>query len=224
MAGPRVSAGVTQWVESPEGGRARGPSGLVRAWAEVLVRPRRFFRNGIAPGDQAPGLAFGVAVALCHAVVRIGVAPGAVPTIGGRPLTSLLVALLAVVLVIAPLALHLAAALQTVVLIALSAAGVAGERAGVSETVQVVAYAAAPCALSGAPIPVVVFPAAVYGFLLLAVGIRTVHDLSLPRALLAAALPGAAVFGYGFRGAWALDRLLALDPLGPLGPALPALA
>ena len=49
---------MTTWVENPTGGRDRGPRNLVRAWIEVLVRPQQFFRNGVAPGDQAPGLVF----------------------------------------------------------------------------------------------------------------------------------------------------------------------
>ncbi|WP_254534988.1 YIP1 family protein [Halomarina litorea] len=191
---------MTQWVETPSGGRDRGPAGLLRAWAEVMVRPRRFFRNGVAPGDQAPGLVFAVAVTLAHVTVRFLLDPAQVPVIAGRPTASLGFALLVAALIAAPLALHLTAALQTVLLVVLSAVGVVGERAGVSQTVQAVAYATAPCALSGAPVPVLQSLAAGYGFVLLVVGIGTVHDLSWPRALVATVLPGVLVFGYGFRG------------------------
>ena len=199
---------MTQWVETPSGGRERGPAGLLRAWVEVMVRPRRFFRNGVAPGDQAPGLVFAVAVALAHVAVRFAFDPGAVPVIANRPTASLAFALLVAALIAAPLALHLTAALQTILLIALSALGVVSERAGVSQTVQAVAYATAPCALSGAPVPIVQALAAAYGFALLAVGIATVHGLSLPRATVATALPGVLVFGYGFRGFAAVARVL----------------
>ncbi|OYR96216.1 hypothetical protein DJ71_01240, partial [Halorubrum sp. E3] len=54
---------VTSWIENPEGGRARGPRALARAWVEALIRPRRLFANGVSPGDQAPALTFAVAVA-----------------------------------------------------------------------------------------------------------------------------------------------------------------
>jgi hypothetical protein len=224
MPPPDVLSTVTRWVETADGGRARGPAGLLSAWAEVMVRPRRFFRAGVAPGDQAPGLAFAVAATLCHVGVRFAFAPDGVPVIAERPLASLLFALLAAALVIAPLALHLTAAFQTILLIGLSAVGVAGDRAGVSETVQVVAYACAPCALSGAPIPALQVAAAAYGVVLLTVGTSVVHDLSLPRAALATALPGIAVFGYGFRGLWALERSLALDPTGAIATVIPTIA
>ena len=62
---------MTQWVEDVEGGRQRGLRGLAKAWIEVLVRPRRFFAEGIAPGDQGPGLTFAIAIVL----VTIGVVP-----------------------------------------------------------------------------------------------------------------------------------------------------
>ncbi len=204
---------MTQWVETPSGGRERGPAGLLRAWVEVMVRPRRFFRNGVAPGDQAPGLVFAVTVTLAHVAVRFLLDPGQVPVIAGRPTASLGFALLVAALIAAPLALHLTAALQTILLVVLSAVGVVGERAGVSQTVQAVAYATAPCALSGAPVPLLQALAAAYGFVLLVVGIATVHDLSVPRALVATVLPGVLVFGYGFRGLAAVTRLLDGDVL-----------
>jgi hypothetical protein len=184
-----------------------------------MARPGRFFRNGVAPGDQAPGLVFAIAVALAHVAVRFAVDPSAVPVIAGRPTASLGFALLVTALIGAPLVLHLVAALQTIVLLVLSAAGLVGERAGVSQTVQAVAYATAPCALSGAPIPLVQALAAGYGFVLLVIGIGTVHDLPWPRALLAALLPGVLVFGYAFLGFAAADRLLAGDVLWSAGAA-----
>jgi len=196
--------GVTTWVENPEGGRARGPRGLLRAWVEVTTRPRRFFRHGVAPGDQAPGLAFAVAVALAHAGARFAAAPGTVPAIAPNRALSAAVALLAVGLLVAPAALHLVAALQTVLL-----AATVPDRAGVSETVQVVAYATAPCAVAGAPVPALGVAAAGYGAGLLVVGLQVVHGTSLPRAAAAAALPAALLFGYGFGGVAAAAALLA---------------
>ncbi|PSQ39591.1 hypothetical protein BRD13_02695, partial [Halobacteriales archaeon SW_5_70_135] len=64
---------MTQWVEEPSGGRDRGPVALVRAWAEVLARPFRFFETGVAPDDQAPGLVFAAAVVLVEELVRLAV-------------------------------------------------------------------------------------------------------------------------------------------------------
>ena len=205
---------VTTWVENPEGGRARGVRGLVRAWFEVVVHPRRFFRNGIAPGDQAPGLVFAVVVALVFAGTRIAVEPGLVPGVFGGRAGSVVVALAAVGLLVAPATLHLAAALQTVFVVvtavrlrATAAALLRGDgwlrtadRGGVSETVQVIAYAAAPCVAAGVPVLEVQVLAAGYGAYLLFVGLREIHGLSFVRTLAAAAVPGTLVFGYGFGG------------------------
>ncbi|WP_435063761.1 YIP1 family protein [Halobaculum sp. EA56] len=194
---------MTTWVENPEGGRARGPAAVARAWAEVLVRPTRFFRTGVAPGDQAPGLVFAVCVAVCFAGGRFLFAPATIPTAFGGPGVSAVVSLLFVAVFLAPAALHLTAALQTVLLIAL-----VRDRAGISETVQVVAYASAPCALAGPPVPELRAACALYGAGLLALGIREVHATSSERAVAATAVPAALVFGYGFRGFDAAATLL----------------
>ncbi|MWG36757.1 YIP1 family protein [Halomarina oriensis] len=206
---------MTQWVETTEGGRDRGPFGIARAWVEVLIRPRRFFVTGIAPGDQAPGLVFAVVVALCHVGVRLTLESDPLPGVDGRPTGLLVFAFLVAALILAPLALHLAAALQTLVFLALSVVGLAENRGGVSQTVQVVAYATAPCALSGAPIPALRVLTAAYGFVLLVVGLVVVHDLSPPVALLAALVPGLFVFGYAFGGVFALEALLGVNLVGP---------
>jgi hypothetical protein len=192
---------VTTWIENPEGGRDRGPVGFARAWLEVLIRPRRFFRNGVAPGDQAPGLVFGVFVALCY--VGGLLAFSAEPVLGtetlpliadSRAATALLL-LLAVALFVAPATLHLTAAVQTLLLIPF-----APDRGGVSKTVQTLAYATAPCVLAGLPFPAVRLACTAYGALLLVVGVSVVHRSSLPRAALLAAVPAALIFGYGFGG------------------------
>lgn len=190
---------MTTWVESPEGGRARGPRGLARAWAEVLVRPRRFFRNGIAPADQAPGLVFGVLVALVVAATRLWASdlPTLPPFVPEAGVLRVALVLLVVGLFLAPATFHLAAALET---LALAVPGLAPNRGGVSETVQVVAYATAPCILAGVPYPPLRAACCLYGAALLVVGTAVRHDVSLPRAALAAALPATLVFGLGFGG------------------------
>lgn len=200
---------MTQWVENPRGGRARGPVGLVRAWGEVLVRPRRFFRVGVAPGDQAPGLAFAAAVVLVEEASRFALVEGAYPVFGGRPLASAALALAVAVVLVAPAVLHLTAALVTVLLaVATWLADFAPDRGGVSETVQVLAYAAAPCALAGPAVPALRVVCTAYATVLLVVGLSTVHDLSVPRGVAVAVLPAAVVFGYGFRGFGAAAALL----------------
>lgn len=195
---------MTSWVETPGGGRDRGPRGVLRAWVEVLLRPRRFFEHGVAPGDQGAGLTFLMAVVAVEEATRLALVPGAVPTlVGGRLVSAALVVGLAVLLV-APLSLQVLGALQTLLLRPLVA-----DRAGVSETVQVLAYAAAPCALAGVPEPTVRALCGLYGAALLVVGLATVHDTDPWRAAVAGAVPAVLVFGYGFRGVTALASFAA---------------
>jgi len=191
---------VTTWVENPRGGRDRGPRGIARAWAEVLVRPQRFFSHGVAPGDQAPGLVFAVVMAVAYALGLALFDPGRFPVSSG--LRAAVVILLVAILV-APAALHLLAALQTLALMV-----TVRDRAGVSETVQVIAYATAPCPLAAAPVPELTAACCLYGAALLVVGLAVVHDTATGRATLASALPGALLFGYGFGGFDALHTLL----------------
>jgi hypothetical protein len=171
---------------------------------EVLVRPRRFFHAAVAPGDQAPGLTFAMAVVLVEEASRLALAPAAVPALTGSRAASAVITVAVAVLIVTPAALHLVAAVQTVPLMAL-----AGDRAGISETVQVLAYAAAPCALAGVPVPAVRVAATAYGAVLLVVGLAVVHRMGRRRAILAGAIPAALVFGYGFRGFAAIATLLA---------------
>lgn len=199
---------MTQWVENTGGGRERGPRAIVRAWIEVLVRPRRFFRVGVAPGDQAPGLVFAVCVVAVASLLRLALAGETVvgtayPTLGGQRLLSISLVFSILVALVAPLMLHLVAALQTVLLLPF-----APDRGGVSETVQVISYACAPCVLVGVPVPTVQAFAAGYGVVLLAIGISEVHSISLTRATALCALPAAAVFGIGFGGFEAAETVL----------------
>ena len=189
---------MTQWVEEPSGGRDRGPVALVRAWAEVLARPFRFFETGVAPDDQAPGLVFAAAVVLVEELVRLAVLPTAYPE---SPLLT--AAAVGAVVVVAPVVLYLVAVAATLVLVPL-----APDRAGVSETVQVVAYATAPCLLASVPVLEVRALAVTYGAVLVVVGLAVVHGTSLVRAALAAVVPVVVGFGYGFRGVEAVGTLL----------------
>jgi len=172
---------------------------MVRAWAEVLIRPRRFFANGVAPGDQAPGLSFAIVVALVYVGGLLAVQPDRV--LGGSRipvmadsvgLTAVFVLLLTAV-VAAPAILHLVSAIQTVVLM-----GLVDDRAGVSETVQVIGYATAPCVFAWIPVPGVAALCGLYGTGLLIIGLAVVHRTTLVRASLAGFLPAVLVFGVGF--------------------------
>lgn len=195
---------MTTWVENPRGGRDRGALPLVRAWVEVLARPRRFFRTGIAPGDQAPGLTFAIAVAFVYVLLWLTFDPGSTPTFarGSLPATVLFVAV--VVLIVAPTILHLVAAVQTLALIA-----TVRERRGVSQTVQVIAYASAPCAVAAVPIPGLRAFCAAYGVGLLVVGLSTVHGTTFGRAAIAGAVPAVLLFGYVFGGIPAAETVVA---------------
>jgi len=193
---------VTQWIDDPDGGRDRGPRAVARAWFEVLTAPRRFFQAGVAPADQAPGLFFLMGVVLFAEGGRYVLADAA-PAVGSHPIAGPVLALSLTVILLAPVALHLLVALQVLVLRAL-----VPDRAGVSETVQVLAYASAPCVVAGVPVPAVRLLCTVYGFVLLVVGLAVVHETSYRRAAVAA-IPTAAVgFGYGFRGFEAANTIL----------------
>lgn len=211
---------MTRWVESPDGGRARGPAGLAGAWVEILLRPRRFFRDGVAPGDQAAGLTFAVAVTLVYLGTRYAFTPGAIPDLAGGPVLSGALALAAAGLVVAPVVLHLVAAIQTLALVL-----TVPDRAGVGETVQVLAYATAPCALAGLPFEPLGLVCALYGAGLLVVGIGVVHGTTLSRATVAAAVPAVLVFGYAFGGLYAVESMVGVDFAGgPVAEPAPMVA
>ena len=200
---------MTQWAENTDLGRERGPVALLRAWAEILATPRQFFRGKVAPGDQAPGLTFVAAVVLASESIRLTVVENAYPVIGGQPTASAVLWVLFVVVLVAPAGVHLTAALQTVILI-----GTVEDRAGVSETVQVLCYATAPCVLVGLANPWVTGAVALWGAALFVVGVSEVHGVPLAVAVAVTAVPAFLAFGYGFGGYEALaavaDRVAAL--------------
>jgi hypothetical protein len=207
---------VTQWVTELRRGRDRGPVALVRAWLEVLVRPRRFFDNGLSPGDQAPGLVFAVTVVLIEEGSRASVValadrglldtgPFAYPEFAGLSPLFAVVLVVVVVVLVAPAILHLVAATQTLLLVP-----AAPDRGGVSETVQVIAYATAPCVLAGLPLPGLRVACGLWGGGLYVLGTSRVHRISLPRAIVLGAVPAVLVFGYGFRAIHAARILLGL--------------
>jgi len=193
---------VTRWIDAGSG-RPRGPAALARAWVGVLTRPRQFFREAVVPGDQAPGLVFAMAVVAVEETTRLLLVSDAVPAVADWPALSAAFWLGVAVLLVAPAALHLVAALQTVLLVPF-----VDDRGTVSETVQVLGYATAPCVLAGVPIPGVRAVLAVWGAVLLVLGISEVHGPWFEPAAVLSALPAAIVFGYGFRGFAAIATLL----------------
>lgn len=183
---------MTTWVE-PRGGRARGPLGLLQAWVQVLRHPVAFFEETISPGDQGPGLAFAMVVVLLEESTRLALVPDARPTVGGSELGGSILFVALAALLVTPLALHAFAALETLVLLAVPSRG------GVSETVQVLAYAAAPCVAAGIPSPELRILAGLWATGLLLVGFHVVHDLRYPVAAFVAAPAAVLGIGYGFR-------------------------
>ncbi|MDZ7745762.1 MAG: YIP1 family protein [Halobacteriales archaeon] len=211
---------MTTWVENPEGGRERGARALVRAWIELLTHPRRFFHNGISPGDQAPGLSFVIVISFCYTATRFLTVPASRPGFFASEPASVLVGLLLATFLIGPVGLHLVAALQVVLTIAF-----VRDRGGVSKTVQVLAYATAPMALAGVGVPPMLagtpFVAevvaawrvglALWGCGLLVVGMATVHEISVFRAVVVVAIPAIVVFGYFFGGLYSLETLVGIN-------------
>jgi hypothetical protein len=186
---------VTQWVENPELGRERGPVALARAWTEVLLQPATFFREKIAPGDQAPGLTFAATVVFFAEAVRLATTPDAYPVVADQPAASAILWLLAIMVLVTPAGIHLTAALQTVVLIMGT-----NDRAGVSETVQVICYSLAPLAFLGVPSVWVKTAVVLWAGGLFVYGIATVHGVRPARALVLAGAPALMLVGYGLGG------------------------
>lgn len=203
---------MTSWIEDSAGGRARGPRGLARAWVEALIRPRRLFVNGVSRGDQAPALTFAVAVATAFTVGWITLDPSVIPGIVASQSLSAAILLLVVIALAAPVGLHLTAAIATVSVIVASIDLDDGlslrDRGGVSETVQVVAYASSPMALAGPPIPELRVACGVYATLLLFVGFRTVHGTTPVRTLVAGVPPATLGYGVGYRAIASFRTLL----------------
>lgn len=179
----------------------------------MLVRPRRFFENGVSPGDQAPGLTFAAVVAGVFTLGWAVTAPAVVPGIAASVALSAVVVVLIVMALAAPVGLHLTAALATLSLVVASLeydGGVSSrDRGGVSETVQVVAYASAPMALAGPPLPWLRIACGVYAAALLIVGLRIIHRTTLVRAVVAAAPPALFGYGVGYRVVAAVRTVLA---------------
>lgn len=183
---------MTTWVE-PREGRRRGPLGILQSWVQVLRHPVRFFREAISPGDQAPGLAFAMLVVLVEESTRLYLVPDARPMVSESYVIGSILFIAIAALLIAPLSLHAFAALETLILLG------SPSRGGVSETVQVLAYASAPCVFIGIPVPELRVILGLWTAGLLAVGFRVVHDLPYPLAVIYPMPAAIVAVGYGFR-------------------------
>ena len=172
-------------------------------WLEVVVRPRRFFRRTVQANDQAPAVYHIILLGAATAALRLSVGPTEMTGMGGSTVLGTLVWIVVTAIFIAPVGLHLAAAVATVMLMM-----TAPDRAGISMTVQVWAYAATPVVLTGVGSPPLTVAALALGAGLTVIGTAEVHALSPIRGLVATALPVGIVYGVGLGGFAAIARLL----------------
>ncbi len=192
---------VTKWVAQPSTDRdyihIRGLRGLAWAWGTVLITPRRFFQTAVSPGDQRAAIQFVGLITFCLVTGRLLTDPPSVfgySRIASSTHSIILTALIligAACILIAPLVLHLAAAVATLTLHPL-----VSSRSGVSETVQVLAYAAAPGVFVAIPSPLVQLISTSYGAFLLILGLAIIHKTTLVRATFAGFLPVVFIFGW----------------------------
>ena len=166
----------------------------VRNWIDIIIRPKWFFEKKIKSGSQSEGLIFAMGV--------VGVEEGSRLILMDS--NYFFISLGIVVLIVTPILLHIVAAIQTLLL----RIG-AKNRKGIGSTVQVIGYSIAPCVFAGLTIPPLRFLCAAYGSVLLVIGLKEVHDISLKRALVIATIPAIIIFGYLFRGILSLNNLMA---------------
>lgn len=190
---------MTRWTAAGAGIRYRD---LPRAWVGFLLDPREAFATTVTPGRQGPAVVFAASVAAVATGTRLAIDPSFRPAIGSPWLGgALMVGLVAVL--IAPTALHLIAALETLAVVLLT-----DERSGVSETVQAIAFATAPCVAAGLPWPFVRAVCTAWGAALLIGGTASVHRMDPLRALVAGCVPALIVFGYAYGGIGTWEHLI----------------
>ena len=159
-----------------------------------MIHPKWFFEKKIKGGKQSDGLIFAMVVVMIEEGSRLILVDS----------EYFLISLGIAVLIVAPVLLHIVAAIQTLLL----RIG-AKNRKGIGTTVQVIGYSIAPCIFAGFAIPSLSFLCAVYGSILLIIGLKEVHGVSLERAFLISIIPAIIVFGYLFGGILALNSLVA---------------
>lgn len=157
-----------------------------------------------------------MAVTGIAAGTHLATRPPYATVVGDSEIGSLVLVFIIYVVLVGPVVLHLVAALQTVALVA-----IVPDRGGVSESVQVIAYASAPCVLAGLPVPGLRLLVAMWGAALLVIGTVIVHDAHPVRAVGVSLIPGLLVFGYGFGGVAASVEVA--DTLSSIAPMIAGL-
>tara|TARA_A100001037_G_scaffold306718_1_gene354523 strand:+ start:5716 stop:6237 length:522 start_codon:yes stop_codon:yes gene_type:complete len=165
----------------------------VADWTAVMAHPGIFFNERVESGRQSNGLIFAMGVIALEEGSRLML-------IDTR---YYFISLGIAVLIITPILLHIVAAIQTLLLRLF-----VENRRGIGATVQVIGYSIAPCVFAGFTIPALRIVCAAYGSLLLVIGLREVHNISLVRAILVASVPAIIIFGYVFRGVSSMGHLL----------------
>lgn len=187
---------LAEWVR-------RSVSVVYDLWLLAMFFPWRCFRHHVRPRDQSLAIVFAMSMVAVWAVVRALVGALSHPALGSGGWLSAAIWIVLRVVVVTPVALHLLAAVATVILVA-----VAPDRGGVSETVQVIAYSMAPVPLLSIELVGVQAVAALYGVILMWYGTRIVHRVPFERALLVVALPAYMLYAMGFGVDAAIAELL----------------
>ncbi|MFB6186403.1 MAG: YIP1 family protein, partial [Halobacteriaceae archaeon] len=172
-------------------------------WVGVMQNPRKFFERVIIPGDQAPGLTFAMTVTGIYLLSLVTFRTAPILSNAIQSVLSGVVLIGIFIAIITPLVIHLLAAIQTVLLMVFIA-----DRGSVSETVQLICYAAAPGIFMGIPILLVQIAAGVYGISLYIIGVRVVHNVSFSKAIIVGIVPASILFGYGFQMMNALHQMI----------------
>lgn len=175
----------------------------LHVWITALLAPWLCFRTYVLDRDQTRAIGFAAVVTVVWLLAGVLAGTVSYPVLGGMPAASLLLWLVLLSLVAVPIGIHLLSFVATLILVA-----TVSERAPVSATVQVVAFAMAPAVFLSIPVVEVQAIVGVYGALLLIYGLRVVHETSFWRALLAGAIPAYLLYALGFGADAALYEVL----------------
>lgn len=177
------------------------PLGLI--WLDVTFRPWVGFTRHVQPRDQSRGVIFAIAVVAAWVALSAAYGTFDYHVIGDLRLLSLVLWITLLLAVVTPVAIHLLGAVVTLMLVFL-----APHRRGVSETVQVIAFAMAPIVFVAVPNTTVQAVSGLYASVVLIVGLTVVHRLPFERGVVIGALPAYVLFLYGFGAESAIVELL----------------
>ena len=166
---------------------------LIDTWLKVMTKPHLFFGEMMEESGQGEGLIF--------VMVLVAIEEGS--RLAWIGLEYSIIILGVTVFIATPILLHIVAAIQTVLL-----RFVKKDRNEMSLTVKVICYSISPCVFMGLTVPFLRIICAVYGWLILVIGIKEAHGVSMRNALLVTAVPSIIIFGYMFRGLLSIEALI----------------